>query len=555
MTDIVIHNGSLVTFDTPMPGQTAIAIKDGLITAIGDDATILDLAGPDTRIVDAGGNSVMPGFIDSHVHLFMGGVELDRLDFQGSTDRAEIAAMIRDYSAARPDDTLLMATGANYYMFDGRPATRHDLDEIIPDRPFAVFGGDHHSIWANTKALEMAGILYGGETDADSEIVMGDDGMATGMLVEPGAWNHVARLSSSGGREQAGIAFGRNPATPPTEDEREADKASLEKGMLHCARFGITTLHNMDGNFYQLELLSELEVEGRLPCRIEVPFHLKNDDPIDRLEEAHEMRARFTGDKVWCGRVKMFMDGVSESRTGLQLRPYPEDPTTNGVELFAPDHFAEVCIRADRAGFQISTHAIGELAVRRVLDGYEAAQNANGRRDSRHRIEHVETVTREDLPRFDALGVVPSMQPMQSPRAGWFPPAPPGRSFHDDQRELCYAFRDVRAHAPRLIFNTDWPIVPIEPMRSIQAACAPLDAGPHWADGTQTLDEALASYIVDNAWVEFNEDSKGRLAPGMMADVVVMDHPLHEMPADRLSEARPLLTICDGAITWDAAIA
>jgi predicted amidohydrolase YtcJ len=214
----------------------------------------------------------------------------------------------------------------------------------------------------------------------------------------------------------------------------------------------------MDGNLYQLELLSEMEDEGTLLCRTEVPFHYKSFDPLDRFEEAAEMRRRYAGDMVWCNRVKMFMDGVTESRTALMLRPYPGTDHI-GDAVFEPEHFNAACIRADAMGLQIATHAIGDLAIRRTLDGYEAAREANGARDARHRVEHIEVLHPDDLPRFGTLGVVASMQPGHAPFGGIFPAGGMSALLHDDQLPLTFAWRDLRAHAPRLCFSTDWPVI------------------------------------------------------------------------------------------------
>jgi predicted amidohydrolase YtcJ len=321
--------------------------------------------------------------------------------------------------------------------------------------------------------------------------------------------------------------------------------------MKHCASHGITGLHNMDGNLYQLELLSEMEDEGTLLCRTEVPFHYKSFDPLDRFEEAAEMRRRYAGDMVWCNRVKMFMDGVTESRTALMLRPYPGTDHI-GDAVFEPEHFNAACIRADAMGLQIATHAIGDLAIRRTLDGYEAAREANGARDARHRVEHIEVLHPDDLPRFGTLGVVASMQPGHAPFGGIFPAGGMSALLHDDQLPLTFAWRDLRAHAPRLCFSTDWPVIGVEVMPSVKAAVAPIVFDPPWRAQSQGLVDTLKSYTADNAWLEFNEHRKGMLRVGMMADIAVMSHDLEAMEPAQLDRARAALTLCGGRVTWEA---
>jgi len=549
--DTIILNGRLITFDDARPRAEALAISGGLIAAVGSTEEIRGLAGPATRVIDAGGSTVLPGFIDSHVHLFGGSVELGYLDLNGVQGEAELTARVRANAAQCRDDAVVFAVQADYAILGpGQKTDRHVLDRVLPDRPFAMFAPDHHTIWANTRALEAAGILHGGEVDAGATIVMGRDGKATGELLEASAFAPVLRMTRHGGRDLLGMVTGRDPQLPATAAERAMDKAAMARGLKHCASHGITGLHNMDGNIYQLELLAEMEAEGSLICRTEVPFHYKSFDSLDRFEEAAEMRRRFHGDMVWCNRVKMFMDGVVESGTALMLQPYP-DSDRIGDAVFEPEHFNAACIRADAMGLQIATHAIGDLAVRRTLDGYEAARKANGARDSRHRVEHIEVLHPDDLPRFAELGVVASIQPGHAPFGGLFPPGGLGRVLHDHQIPLAYAWKDIRDSGARVIFSTDWPVIPVDVMPSVKAAVAPLDLGAPWRSQAQGLLETLESYTAGNAWVEFNEDRKGKLKRGMMADVAVMSHDLEAMDPDALDKARAAATLCGGKLTWE----
>jgi hypothetical protein len=548
--DILIVNGKLVTFDHARPRASALAVRDGRILAVGETEGIRELAGPATRIFDAQGATVLPGFIDSHVHLFCGSVELDYLDLHGVGGLDALTAQVRPYADRCPDDTVVFAVRADYAILGpGRQTTRQDLDLVMPDRPFAMFAADHHTLWANTKALELAGLLHGGRTGGG--VVMADDGTALGELREPAAYAPVLRLTRFGGRDLQGLFTGADPDGPISAQDRTRDREVIARGLRHCASHGITGLHNMDGNLYTLERLDELDREGRLLCRTEVPFHLKEFDPLDRLAEAEEMRRRFAGERLWSNRIKMFMDGVVESSTALMLAPYPGLETC-GEAVFEPEHFTEACIRADAMGFQISVHAIGDLAIRRTLDGYEAAMRANGRRDSRHRVEHVEILHPDDLPRFRELGVVASIQPGHAPFGRIFPPDGVGRMLHEHQIPTAYAWRDIRDSGATVIFSTDWPIIPVDVMPNVMAAAAPIDMPAPWRDQRQTLLETLQSYTAGGAWVEFGEDSKGLLAPGLMADIVVMSHDLESLDPDRLDTARAAFTLCGGQVTWEA---
>ena len=548
VADLVILNGKVITFAGK--DAEALAITNGKITAVGTTAEIREIAGT-AKMIDAQGNSVLPGFIDSHVHLFQGSAELDYLDLYGVSGVEELTSAIRPYAASRPDDKLLFASAIDYHLVEGRTPTRHDLDAACSDRPFAAMTSDHHTVYANTKALELAGLLQGRAVDEGSQVVMGADGTATGELLEAAAFGPVLAMTTLGGREMLGMTTGANPTPTPSASERSTDKDIIAKGLKHCASHGITSLHNMDGNFYQLEMLSELEEDGRLLCRTEVPMHLKHTDPIDRLKEATEMRAQYKGDKVWCGRVKMFMDGVVDSRTAYMLNSYP-DTDSCSAPLFAPDHFNEVCLQADADHLQISVHAIGDAAIRQTLDGYEAAQQANGTRDSRHRIEHLEFMNPSDIPRLKQLGVVASIQPLHSPRGGFFPHYEPGGVIHAWQIEQAFAWKAIRDSGAKVIFSTDWPVVPVDVMPTIQGAVAGVDLSKAWVDNRQGLRETLRSYTADNAWVEFNEHRKGTLAVGMMADVVVMDADLEATDPTKLGQTCAAVTICGGRITYQS---
>ncbi|MEQ9259577.1 MAG: amidohydrolase [Roseovarius sp.] len=550
--DMVILGGRVLTMDEARPRAEAVALRAGRIMAVGSTEAIRALMGPATREVDAGGKTVLPGFIDSHVHLFQGSASLDFLDLSAVRGRDELARAVRAYAEARPDEPLIVGTGTNYGLLDGKNPTRHDLDPILADRPVALLAPDIHTLWANTVALERAGLLHGAPMPEGSIVVMDADGTATGELLETGAFGPVLKLSRTGGRDMLGYVTGADPEPPVTAAERAADRALIARGMAHAASHGITSMHNMDGNFYQLELLEELEAEGKLLTRMQVPFHLKNFDPVDRLEEAVEMRRRWASDTISSGRVKMFMDGVVESRTALMLRPYPDSPGNTGEAVFSPEPFNEACIKADALGLQICVHAIGDLAIRRTLDGYEAARKANGPRDSRHRVEHIEILHPDDLPRFMELGVVASMQPRHAAFAGFFDPPAPGTAFHDDQLALAFPWARLREAGVPLVFSTDWPVVPVDVMPNIQSAVAPLDLGPGWGDQRQGLMDTLASYTRGNAWVEFAEDRKGMLREGYLGDVVVMDHDLEAMGPDTLGQARAALTICGGQVTYEA---
>ncbi len=548
--ETIILNGRVLTMVPEVPRASALAIANGKILAIGSDADIRVLATPQTRVIDAGGRSVLPGFIDSHVHLFQGSAELDFLPVGGLTQLEQVRPKALDFANVRPDEPLIQGVGAFYDLFSSASqAPRLMLDDIISDRPFALLAADLHTVWANTAALKQAGMLYGADMPEGSTVVMGDDGFATGTLHETGAFGPVLALSRTGGRDMLGYVTGDDPDPPATLAEREADKAMLLKGLDHVAAHGITTLHNMDGNFYQLELLSELEADGRLKARVQVPFHLKNFDPIERLEEAAEMHRHYQGDMVWSGRVKMFMDGVLESRTGLKTRAYPDDPDNHGEAVFEPSHFNEACRQIDAMGLQISVHAVGDMAVQRVLDGYEYAQTVNGKRDARHRVEHIELITEADITRMKQLDAVASMQPRHAAFAGFFEPPEPDTVFFVDECARAYPWETLRRAAIPLAFSTDWPVVPIDVLANIQCAVTPRDLGEGWLDQSQSLSNGLRAYTATNAWMAFKENHTGSLRAGLAADVVILDGDIEQSAPHSLVAVSIAMTFCAGEVT------
>ncbi|MGB8815371.1 MAG: amidohydrolase, partial [Paracoccaceae bacterium] len=420
--DTIITNARVLTMDAANPRAEAVAWASGRIAAVGSNAEIAAMAGVRTKVIDAGGRTVLPGFVESHLHLGLGGVELAHLQLHGEGGMESMRRAFQAYAADNPDLALLMAQGAGYAMLD-HPVSRHDLDAIIADRPIAMTAHDHHTVWANTAALRAAGILHGRATPAGHEIVMGADGTATGELREFEAFAPVVALGGED-RMYLGIASGAEPDPWPSEAERATDKAKIADGLAHCAAHGITSMVNMDGNRYTLQLLAEMRNAGTLTARVKVPFHFKPHMELHELDRAEAMTRDYNDEWLSCGFVKMFMDGVVDSGTAFMLNDYPGQPGHRSVPLFPGPRFNEIATEIDRRGLQIAVHSIGDGSTRTVVDGYEAAQKANGVRDSRHRIEHIELIDRADVPRLGALGIVASVQPPHPPGAMDFPLQP-----------------------------------------------------------------------------------------------------------------------------------
>lgn len=549
--DLIVINARVLTMDAEQPGAEAVAVKDGLIVTVGGAGEIAEWQGAGTRVVDAAGGSVLPGFIEAHMHLFPGAAELVHLQLSGVAGFEALRDAIRGYAAAHPDAAMLVGQGADYTVLGSERVTRHHLDAILPDRAFCMAALDHHTMWANTRALEMAGVLHGRKLGPGNEIVMGADGLAEGELREGEAFGPVLDLAGES-RVRLGLSTGEEPDPMPTPAERAADRDIMRRGLAWCARHGVTSIQNMDGNLYQLELLSEIEAEGGLSCRVQVPFHYRNHMTLDMLEKASAMARRYDGEWLSSGIVKVFYDGVLDSWTAVMIEPYADRPDWVGEPLFTPQQFIDLAVAIDKRGLQIAVHSIGDGAVRAVLDGYAAAQQANGKRDSRHRVEHIEVIAASDIPRFAELGVIASMQPPHPPGAMDFPLEPTVSRIGARRWPLSYAWRTLKDAGAHVVFASDWPVSPIDPILGIQAAML----RKPWADGDPdqsfSLHEALAAYTVEGAYAEFAEDRKGRLKPGYLADLVVLSGDIQATAAEALHTLHPITTICGGKISYEA---
>ena len=549
---LILYNTSALTMDAATPRAEAVALAGNTILAVGSDAEVLALATPETRLVDGKGATLLPGFVESHMHLFCGGAGLTQLQLKGLAGRDALAAALTAYAEAKPAERLLICQGAAYDLLgDHARLDRHRIDAILSERPVIVMAYDFHTAWANTAALEQAGLLQGRDVGDGNEVVLGEDGLATGELREKNAFLPVLALRSSGGREMLGMT-GTEPEPPATPQERVDDIAMITAGLQHCAAAGITTIHNMDGNRYTIELLAEIEAAGDLVCRVEVPFHLTAEKPLETLDDAVQMSADYTSDMLKSGLVKIFCDGVIESGTALFLEDYADRPGWKGEALFGPEKFRQAAIEIDRRGLQIAVHAIGDGAVRLVLDGYQAAQETNGRRDSRHRIEHIEVIHPDDVPRFAELGVIASMQPLHPPGTLGGPLEPGVSSIGPARAPLAYAWRSlIEAGAP-YAFSSDWPVVPVEPLLSIQASQARTPWSADLPDQRVSLGQVLEGYTWRGAHAGFMEDRLGRIAPGMLADLVLLSGDIEAVPTAEIPALGPRLTICDGRVTFEA---
>jgi predicted amidohydrolase YtcJ len=526
IADLLITNAHILTMDESRPQAQSLALHHNRIVFVGsNDEAKRWRAG---RIIDAQGCTVLPGLIDSHFHLEGGSLHLADLQLEAVSSREELGGKVKEYAAAYPHKPRLLGFQLPYLT---PSLTRHELDGWVADRPLLIFAYDMHTAWANTKALQMADLLQGKPVGSASEIVMLEDGTASGELRENEAMDPVYDAIT----------------VKPTEEER---LDLIRMGLRDAAAFGITSIHNMDGDILQIARYATLDSLGHLSLRVYVPYSVIPSTQPEDLIEAVAMRDNYRNEKVRGGAAKFFMDGVIESYTGLLLDEYADRPGCLGDALYSAEHFTRMATEADRLGLQIFVHVIGDGAVRRALDGFAAAQQSNGPRDSRHRLEHIELIAPSDVPRLAELGVLASMQPLHAPETANGLDVWPRRVGSTRWRQS-FAWQTLRRAGAHLAFGSDWPVVSQNPFLGMHTALNRHPWQPTDPDQRQTLMATLAAYTRDAAYAEFQEQCKGQLRPGFYADVVLLDHDLLATPHEEIATVKPVMTICDGRIVFE----
>lgn len=523
----IIKNAKIFTSDENRPNAEAVAVKANRIIYVGDNQGVEPYIGRNTRLIDGQGHTLTPGFIDTHVHLLWGSIWMGNAQLQEVRTKEDLKNVLLEFAEKTRTEQWVVGRGIKYSIV----STRQELDEIIADRPVYIGAFDGHTGWANTKALEMAGILHDDRREMPNGIIVRDEtGLATGELREGDAMNAVMGLV-------------------PLPDE--ARKRELLKLAIHeFNKAGITSVHNMNGDMEELMAYAALEDAGEIHMRVYVPYHVKPETREEELWEAAEM-AKVQMDYVRGGAAKFFMDGVWESYTAFNLQPYADDPRIEKVEpIFTLDHFVKMASVCDKMGLQIAVHCCGDGAVRQALDGYEQIQKLNGVRDSRHRVEHIEVCQPEDMPRFKELGVIASMQTSHAPFSVeedivWTKRTGPERWPYS------FAWRDLKNAGAHLSLGSDWTVAPFDPMVNIFVALnrKPLGNSP---DQRLTLEECILGYTRDAAYVEFKEQEKGQIKEGYLADLVLFSHDLFEVNPEEIMSAKPVLTLFDGQIVYEA---
>ncbi len=529
---LIISNAHVFTTNSQEPFAEAVVIQANRVVFCGSNTEAALYYSPQTRRIDAGGRTLMPGFIDSHFHMLYGALNMDGMQLEPVTNYAELSQIIQQYAQEHPTDTWLSGTGLRYNTGpEHAPLNRLHLDALISDRPIYINSFDGHTSWANTLALKMAGLFDGGECGLNSEIVM-QDGHANGELREPGAFQPVSDM------------------VPKPDQNRK--RALLQKALSLTASLGVTSVHNMDNSHNQAQIYAAMEDLGELTCRIYLPYSISPETDFTVLEkEALPLKRNHPNGLLRAGSVKFFLDGVIESYTGLLVEPYADDIKALGAANYSQEHYQRMFVEADRLGLQVLTHAVGDLAVRQVLDACQFAAQINGTRNSRHRVEHIELVHPTDLARFKELGVLASMQPLHAPAQVDENDVWPAR-VGQERWSMSFAWQKLREAGATLVFGSDWPVVTSSPLRGVAQAVNRKPWLPELPDQHQSLTDTLLAYTRDAAYAEFQEHEKGQIKTGYLADLVLLSKNIFDIPTEELSTVQPLLTIMDGTVVYEA---
>ncbi|MFB7668297.1 amidohydrolase [Kitasatospora sp. NPDC056138] len=540
--DLVFTHGPVHTGDAARTRASGLAVTGERISAVGHDE-VRELIGPRTEVVDLTGKLLLPGFQDAHVHAVYGGTELASCDLTGTVGVADYLERVRAYAGANPEQVWITGSGWSMESFEGGLPTRQLLDSAVPDRPVYLTNRDHHGAWANTRALELAGLTRDTPDPADGRIEREPDGTPSGMLQE-GATALVARL------------------VPPVTAADRLD------GLLRAQRL----LHSLGITGWQDALLGEFNGQpdpsdsylaaarsGALTARVTGALWWERDRGAEQIPELVRRREELSQGRFRAGSVKVMQDGIAENFTAAMTSPYLDGcgcATANtGLSFVDPAALRGYVTELDALGFQVHFHALGDRAVREALDAVEAARTANGRRDTRHHLAHLQVVHPDDLTRFARLGAVANIQPL------WAAHEPQMDDltipFLGPERAAWqYPFGALQRAGATLAAGSDWPVSSPDPLAGLHVAVNRMEPGA--VDGRVFLPEqrldlasAIAAYTAGAAYVNGHDDA-GVLAVGRLADLVVLDRDILTGPAEEIADARVLRTYVGGELVHAA---
>ncbi len=524
---LVVQGGRVWTGSPVNEWAQAVAVVGDRIAAVGTEAEIARFIGPETRQVSAAGGMVTPGFIDTHLHLADGGTSLASVQLRDAASPEEFSNRIAEFAAGIEPGEWILAGTWDHENWGGELPHRRWIDEATRDNPVAVTRLDGHMLLANSKTLELAGVDRDTEEVEGGTIVRDDDGSPTGILKD----NAMALVTEV-----------IPPPGPDLLDRR------IAASMRHLAESGVTTAHDM-GEWAHLEAYRRARSEDRMLVRL---YSLVPLADWERLRDDVAEHGR--GDEwLRTAGLKGFMDGSLGSQTAAFFDPYTDQPEDRGFLINDPAEVRSWVAGADAAGLHVAIHAIGDRAIRELLEIYGDVAEANGERDRRFRMEHAQHIHPGDIDRFARQGVIASMQPYHAIDDGRWAE----RVIGPERAKTTYAFRSLLESGARVAFGSDWYVAPASPIQGIYAAVTrrTLD-GEHpegWIPEERiSVTQALAAYTRTAAFASFEEDLKGTLAPGMLADLVVLDRDLTAIPAEEIAEAQVLATIVGGQVVYSA---
>jgi len=524
---LVVRDTRVWTGNVEQPWAQAIASRGDRIIAVGSNAEIDALTGKDTEVISAPGGMLAPGFIDSHVHFIAGGSGLASVQLRDAATPVEFAARIGEYAATIAPGEWILYGDWDHTLWGGELPRRDWIDAVTPDNPVWVYRLDGHMALANSLALELAGVNADTPDVEGGTIVRDEDGRPTGILKDNAMMLVEAYI----------------PEASAEKLDRE-----LKAAMQYVAANGVTSVHDMAG-WQSLETYRRAESRGDLITRIYSVVPLQD---WKRLRD--EVGQSGTGSEwLRTGGLKGFMDGSLGSHTAAMLEPFTDAPNDSGLLLNDLDDMREWIGAADAAGLQVMVHAIGDRAIRDLLDIYQDVAAANGARDRRFRMEHAQHIAPQDIGRFAAQGVIASMQPYHAIDDGRWAEQVIG----PERAKTTYAFRALLDSGARVAFGSDWSVAPATPVEGIYAAVTRRtldDANPNgWVPEQKiTVEEALHAYTTTAAYASFDENLKGMLKPGMLADFVLLDRDLTDIPPETIGDTQILRTVVGGMTVFSS---
>jgi hypothetical protein len=535
--DLVIINGKVLTIDKDNPMAQAIAIKGEKIIAVGATKKVSGLIDKSsTKVIDAGGRLVIPGFNDAHVHF--GPLDPDYIELRYTTDPLVITEKVREQVTRSKPGELIEGGHWEHEMFiDRKWPSKELIDKVSPDNPVVLTRADGHSVLVNSYVLRKSCITkdtqnpFGGEIQKDPVT-----GEPTGILKE-----NAENLIKTGA-----VKPGRRP-------DEEADR--IRKGYLLALKdareYGVTSIQipgSADFSAYD-----KLQAEGLLTSRIDIGKSLTGDTSV--LRKYNELRKKYPTEGNWIrfGYLKAFIDGTIGSGTALMFEPFADNPESSGLAMMPYEVFEKMVLAADKMGFQVGVHSIGDKGNNWTLNAYEKALKVNGKRDSRHRDEHAQTLQLTDIPRFAQLGVIASMQPTHCISDKRFCE----KRIGAERSRGAYAWRSLLNAGAKLAFGTDYQVEPLNPMEGLYAAVTRKDRLGEEGDGwfpeqKLTMEEAIKHYTLGSAYAQFMEDRKGIIKTGYLADLVIVDKDLLSVPEDQIMKTKVDYTITGGRIVYSS---